>query len=159
MYPKLQISDTNALWPCFLSLISLILHTTHWWHSVHFVSKACRQTIIKVNTRLGTKLQLLTQMAQVKQTKQNGKTGGERGQKMERFNEWGAEFELSESNISAGKNWGVGTINQSVHLVGSHMADQHANSANLLMFSNGVQLIPLAAFISPSNTERRQVEK
>lgn len=78
---------------------------------------------------------------------------------MEGFREWGAEFELSESNISAGKNWGVGTINQSVHLVGSHMADQHANSANLLMFSNGVQLIPPAAFISPSHTEGRQVEK
>lgn len=53
----------------------------------------------------------------------------------------------------------MGNINQSVHLVGSHMADQHANSANLLIFSNGVQLIPLAAFISPSHTERRDVEK
>lgn len=53
----------------------------------------------------------------------------------------------------------MGTINQSVHLVGSHMADQHANSANLLMFSNGVQLIPPAAFISPAHTEGRQVEK
>lgn len=46
----------------------------------------------------------------------------------------------------------MGNINQSVHLVGSHMADQHANSANLLIFSNGVQLIPLAAFISRSHT-------
>lgn len=53
----------------------------------------------------------------------------------------------------------MGNINQSVHLVGSHMADQHANSANLLIFSNGVQLIPLAAFISPSHTEGREVEK
>lgn len=53
----------------------------------------------------------------------------------------------------------MGNINQSVHLVGSHMADQHANRANLLIFSNGVQLIPLAAFISPSHTERREVEK
>lgn len=44
----------------------------------------------------------------------------------------------------------MGNINQSVHLVGSHMADQHANSANLLIFSNGVQLIPPAAFISTS---------
>lgn len=44
----------------------------------------------------------------------------------------------------------MGNINQSVHLVGSHMADQHANSANLLIFSNGVQLILLAAFISTS---------
>lgn len=58
-----------------------------------------------------------------------------------------------------GKKWGVGNINQSVHLVGSHMADQHANSANLLIFSNGVQLIPLAAFISPSHAEGREVEK
>ncbi len=47
----------------------------------------------------------------------------------------------------------MGNINQSVHLVGSHMADQHANSANLLILSNGVQLIPLAASISPSHTE------
>lgn len=39
------------------------------------------------------------------------------------------------------------------------MADQHANSANLLIFSNGVQLIPLAAFISTSHTERREAEK
>lgn len=53
----------------------------------------------------------------------------------------------------------MGNINQSVHLVGSHMADQHANSANLLIFSNGVQLIPLAAFISPSHAEGREVEK
>lgn len=36
------------------------------------------------------------------------------------------------------------------------MADQHANSANLLIFSNGVQLIPLAAFISRSHTEGRE---
>lgn len=53
----------------------------------------------------------------------------------------------------------MGNINQSVHLVGNHMADQHANSANLLIFSNGEQLIPLAAFISPSHTEGREVEK
>lgn len=39
------------------------------------------------------------------------------------------------------------------------MADQHANSANLLIFSNGVQLIPLAAFISPSHTMGRKIEK
>lgn len=71
---------------------------------------------------------------------------------------WGAELQLSESNISGGKNWEVGNINQSVHLVGSHMADQHANRANLLIFSNGVQLIPLAAFISPSHFEGREVE-
>lgn len=61
--------------------------------------------------------------------------------------------------LVAEKNWGVSNINQSVHLVGSHMADQHANSANLLIFSNGVQLIPLAAFISTSHTERRDAEK
>ena len=48
---------------------------------------------------------------------------------------------------------GMGNINQCVHLVGNHMADQHANSANLLIFSNGVQLIPPTAFISPSHTE------
>lgn len=55
----------------------------------------------------------------------------------------------------------MGNINQSVHLVGSHMADQHANSANLLIFSNGVQLIPPAAFISTSQLwkEGRRREK
>lgn len=78
---------------------------------------------------------------------------------MERLRNSEAEFQLSESNISEKKKWGVGNINQSVHLVGSHMADQHANGANLLIFSNGVQLIPLAAFISPSHTEGREVEK
>lgn len=86
-------------------------------------------------------------------------TWGECGLRIERLRSWGAEFQLSESNISGEKNWGVGNINQSVHLVGNHMADQHANSANLLIFSNGVQLIPLAAFISPSHTEGREVEK
>lgn len=55
------------------------------------------------------------------------------------------------------KNSGVGNINQSVHLVGNHMAHQHANCANLLIFSNRVQLIPLAAFISPSHTGAKMV--
>lgn len=62
-------------------------------------------------------------------------------------------FSYQNQILVGEKNWGVGNINQSVHLVGSHMADQHANSANLLIFSNGVQLIPLAAFISPSHTD------
>lgn len=53
----------------------------------------------------------------------------------------------------------VGNINQSVHLVGNHMADQHANCANLLIFSNRVQLIPLAAFISPSHSGGNRVKK
>lgn len=55
------------------------------------------------------------------------------------------------------KNSVVGNINQSVHLVGNHMAHQHANCANLLIFSNRVQLIPLAAFISPSHTGGKTV--
>lgn len=58
-----------------------------------------------------------------------------------------------------GKNSGVGNINQSVHLVGNHMADQHANCANLLILSNGVQLIPLAAFIHPSHTGGKRILK
>lgn len=58
-----------------------------------------------------------------------------------------------------GKSSGVGNINQSVHLVGNHMADQHANCANLLILSNRVQLIPLAAFISPSHTGGKKVKK
>lgn len=53
----------------------------------------------------------------------------------------------------------MSNINQSVHLVSSHMADQHANRANLLIFSNGVQLIPLAAFISRSHAEGRELQK
>lgn len=53
----------------------------------------------------------------------------------------------------------MGNINQSVHLVGNHMADQHANCANLLILSNGVQLIPLAAFIQPSHTGGKRVKK
>lgn len=53
----------------------------------------------------------------------------------------------------------MGNINQSVHLVGNHMADQHANCANLLILSNGVQLIPLAAFIHPSHTGGKRVKK
>lgn len=68
-------------------------------------------------------------------------------------------FSYQNQILVGEKNWGVGNINQSVHLVGSHMADQHANSANLLIFSNGVQLIPLAAFISPSHTKGKEVEK
>ena len=68
-------------------------------------------------------------------------------------------FSYQNQILVGEKNWGVGNINQSVHLVGSHMADQHANSANLLIFSNGVQLIPLAAFISPSHTEGREGER
>ena len=67
-------------------------------------------------------------------------------------------FSYQNQILAGRKNRGVGNINQSVHLVGSHMADQHANSANLLIFSNGVQLIPLAAFISPSHTEGREVK-
>lgn len=53
----------------------------------------------------------------------------------------------------------MGNINQSVHLVGNHMADQHANCANLLILSNRVQLIPLAAFISISHTGGKRVKK
>lgn len=67
-------------------------------------------------------------------------------------------FRYQNQILVGGKNWEVGNINQSVHLVGSHMADQHANRANLLIFSNGVQLIPLAAFISPSHVEGREVD-
>lgn len=43
------------------------------------------------------------------------------------------------------KNWGLRNINQTLHLVGSHMAEQHVHRANLLIASNRVQLIPLAA--------------
>lgn len=99
-------------------------------------------------------------MAQVSWGKYwNRKKGKQEESEDWRWRDSEAEFQLSESNISGEKNWGVGNINQSVHLVGSHMADQHANGANLLIFSNGVQLIPLAAFISPSHTEGREVEK
>lgn len=96
-------------------------------------------------------------MAQVSGGKQKGNRRRVRTEDGETPNE---ELSFSYQNqILAGrKNRGVGNINQSVHLVGSHMADQHANSANLLIFSNGVQLIPLAAFISPSHTEGREVK-
>lgn len=43
------------------------------------------------------------------------------------------------------KNWGLWNINQTLHLVGNHMAEQHVHRANLLIASNRVQLIPLAA--------------
>lgn len=66
---------------------------------------------------------------------------------------------LSESNMRRGKTPRVGNINQSVHLVGNHMADQHANCANLLILSNRVQLIPLAAFISPLAHWRKEGKK
>lgn len=115
---------------------------------------------MKEKARLETKLCLETLMAQVSRGKDLTKEKQEVSEDWRwRDSEWGARFQLSESNISGGKNWGVGNINQSVHLVGNHMADQHANSANLLIFSNGVQLIPLAAFISLSHTRGRGVER
>lgn len=43
------------------------------------------------------------------------------------------------------KKGGLRNINQTLHLVGSHMAEQHAYLTNLLISSNRVQLIPLAA--------------
>ncbi len=43
------------------------------------------------------------------------------------------------------KKGGLRNINQTLHLVGSHMAEQHAYRTNLLISSNRVQLIPLAA--------------
>lgn len=64
-----------------------------------------------------------------------------------------------QNQILVEKKEGVSNINQSVHLVSSHMADQHANRANLLIFSKGVQLIPLAAFISRSHAEGRELQK
>lgn len=86
------------------------------------------------------------------------KTGWERILKIERLGKrsWDSVIRIKYKWEKTGE---VGNINQSVHLVGSHMADQHANGANLLIFSNGVQLIPLAAFISPSHTEGREVEE
>lgn len=124
---------------------------------MHFVSKARGKTTIKEKARLESELKLQTQMAQVSGGKQKGNRRRVRPEDGETPNE---ELSFSYQNqILAGrKNRGVGNINQSVHLVGSHMADQHANSANLLIFSNGVQLIPLAAFISPSHTEGREVK-
>lgn len=65
-----------------------------------------------------------------------------------------ADFQSSESNIggAGGKREERANINQSVHLVGSHMADQHTDGANLLILCNGVQLILLAVFISRTHT-------
>lgn len=150
LLPPSNLTDTlNSMLPTLTPL-------------AHFVSKPCRQTAMKEKTGPETKLQLLTQMAQVRRERRDQTKKGKKersGDQRWRGAECRAEIQLSESNISGGKNWGVGNINQSVHLVGSHMADQHANSANLLIFSNGVQLIPLAAFISTSHTERREAEK
>lgn len=57
--------------------------------------------------------------------------------------------DMRESDISGRKKKSrLGNINQTLHLVGSHMVEQHADHANLLILSNGVQLIPLAASIS-----------
>lgn len=62
---------------------------------------------------------------------------------------WG--FVMVRDQILAGrgkkscKKRGLWNINQTLHLVGSHMAEQHAYRTNLLISSNRVQLIPLAA--------------
>lgn len=98
-----------------------------------------------------TKTWLSTDMAKV--TK-------ERGKNKRRWRSWKRPSKCAiRIKYERRKSSGVGNINQSVHLVGNHMADQHANCANLLILSNRVQLIPLAAFISPSHTGGKKVKK
>lgn len=138
MHPK--------LWPFFLPLISPTVYNDTLKPAAPFVSKDCRQTALKQQTK-----KLSIEMAKL--TKERGKNRGDGGLQK--------EPSVSDQNqISKGeqkKNSGVANINQTVHLVGNHMAHQHANCANLLIFSNRVQLIPLAAFISPSHTGGKMV--